>query len=321
MITAKLPSVSILIPCHNSERWLGEALSSALAQTHPPLEVIVADDGSTDRSVAIAASFAPRVCLIRRPHCGGGAARNLLLEKARGDWLQFLDADDYLLPDKISRQLEAAQTQGADVVYSPMLIRDEQRGTETLYQGASGDPVVDYIRWGPFQTSAMLWRRESLLTVGGWKLDQPVCQEHELILRLLRCGARFTCWPEAHTVYRQNHASSVSRRRPLDTIRQRMALTDELEHWLITQGRLCRKLRRELFIARMESARSSFPLDAVYARRLHRQALRAGWFFCVRSAALPLRYRLALALVGLDGAERLAAVWRRWATVGMKFLG
>lgn len=303
--------MSILIPCHNAERWLGQSIASALAQqAHVPAEVLVVDDGSTDRSAAIAASFGPRVRLIEGPHRGGGAARNLLLGEARGEWLQFLDADDYLLPEKIARQLRAARERDADVVYSPVLIRDEVQDTEAPYQGASGDPLVDYIRWGPFQTSAMLWRREALREVGGWKVDQPVCQEHELILRLFRRGARFAFYPEAQTVYRRHQAPSVSCRSPLETIRRRMALTEELEQWLTAQGRLCRELRRELFVARMESARSSFQFDPDYGRLLYRKAGRAGRFFRVRSAALPLRYRLALVFAGFDGAERLAEMWR-----------
>lgn len=303
-------SVSVLIPCYNAEVWLAQAIDSALAQTHAPLEVIVADDGSTDRSPAIAASFAPRVRLIEAPHRGGGATRNLLLEAARGEWLQYLDADDYLLPDKIEQQLRTAAQAQADIVYSPMRIRDEATGSERVYDGATGDPVIDYIRWGPFQTSAMLWRREAVVGAGGWKIDQPVCQEHELILRLLQRGARFASSPGVHTVYRQHAAPSVSRRDPLLTIRQRMALTDEFESWLAAGGRLSRELRHELFVARMESARSSFLYDRDYARLLYRRARRAGWFFRARSAALPLRYRLMLTLIGFDGAERVAALLR-----------
>jgi GT2 family glycosyltransferase len=304
------PSVSILIPCHNAERWLEQAIASALAQTHPPAEIIVVDDGSTDRSAAIAASFAPRVALIRTTRCGGGAARNRLLEASNGEWLQYLDADDYLLPEKIERQMRTAEELRADVVYSPVIIRDEASGAETLYEGASGDALLDFVRWGPFQTSAMLWRRQALLEVSGWKADQPVCQEHELILRLIQSGARFAYCPSASTVYRRHASPSVSRRDPLETIRTRMALTDDFERWLASRGLLNRELRRELFIARMESARSAFALDSGFARRLSRAALRTGCFFRVRSAALPLRYRLALVLMGFEAAERLARLRR-----------
>src|SRR5262245_44085768 len=98
------PLVSILIPCYNAERWVGQAIESALAQTWPVKEVIVVDDGSQDRSLSVIESFANRIRWQAGPNRGGNVARNELLELAQGTWLQFLDADDYLLPEKIAKQ-------------------------------------------------------------------------------------------------------------------------------------------------------------------------------------------------------------------------
>ena len=102
------PLVSILIPCFNAERWIAQAIESALAQTWPEKEVIVVDDGSTDRSLDVIRRFDGRIRWETGPNRGGNAARNRLLELARGDWLQYLDADDYLLPEKVARQVEFA---------------------------------------------------------------------------------------------------------------------------------------------------------------------------------------------------------------------
>src|SRR5262245_42280315 len=95
--------VSILIPCYNAERWIAQAIESALAQTGVEKEVIVVDDGSTDRSLDVIRQFDGHIRWETGPNRGGGASRNRLLELARGNWLQYLDADDYLLPDKIAR--------------------------------------------------------------------------------------------------------------------------------------------------------------------------------------------------------------------------
>jgi glycosyltransferase involved in cell wall biosynthesis len=100
------PLVSILIPCFNAEPWLAETLESALAQTWPNREIIVVDDGSTDGSLALAKGFGPRgVQVVTQPKAGAAAARNASLKLARGDFVQFLDADDLLAPDKIERQV------------------------------------------------------------------------------------------------------------------------------------------------------------------------------------------------------------------------
>src|SRR5438270_10693715 len=114
--------VSILIPCYNAERWVAQAIESALAQTWPIKEVIVVDDGSTDGSLDVIRSFGDRIQWETGPNQGGNAARNRLLDLARGEWLQYLDADDYLLPEKVERQIEVARHRlGCDIVFGPVV--------------------------------------------------------------------------------------------------------------------------------------------------------------------------------------------------------
>jgi len=103
----ELPLVSIILPVYNAEKHLAETLNSALNQTWPNKEVIVVDDGSTDQSVAIAKSFgAHRVKVYGQSNKRSGAARNKGLSEAKGEYIQFLDADDLLSPDKIERQIK-----------------------------------------------------------------------------------------------------------------------------------------------------------------------------------------------------------------------
>lgn len=113
-------SVSILVPCHNAERWIGEAIESALKQTWFRKEVIVVDDGSTDGSLDIIKRFGDHIRWDTGPNRGGSAARNRLLELAQGEWLQYLDADDYLLAAKIANQLAVIDTDPEiDVLLGP----------------------------------------------------------------------------------------------------------------------------------------------------------------------------------------------------------
>jgi GT2 family glycosyltransferase len=104
-----MPSlVSIIIPCYNAAQWLPQTLESALEQTWENYEIILVDDGSTDDSVAVARQFEERgVRVIEQQNRGASAARNCGLEHASGDFIQYLDADDLLSSDKITRQMEA----------------------------------------------------------------------------------------------------------------------------------------------------------------------------------------------------------------------
>ena len=104
------PLVSIIIPCYNAEQWIAECIQSALDQTWPNKEVIVIDDGSTDASLAIAQRFASDlVKVITQVNSGAAAARNRGLREAQGDYIQYLDADDLVSPDKIKTQVQLLQ--------------------------------------------------------------------------------------------------------------------------------------------------------------------------------------------------------------------
>jgi glycosyltransferase involved in cell wall biosynthesis len=102
--------VSIIIPCYNYAEYLGEAVESALAQTHRPIEVLVIDDGSTDGTGRISASYAPRgVRYHRQENAGLSAARNAGARLCRGAYLVFLDADDVLEPSYVEECLAALE--------------------------------------------------------------------------------------------------------------------------------------------------------------------------------------------------------------------
>src|SRR5262252_8996544 len=98
-----LPLVSILIPSFNAERWIRQTLESAVNQDYSHKEVILVDDGSTDRTLEIARTFESRVVrVIAQSNSGAPAARNRALAHAQGEYIQWLDADDLLAPSKIS---------------------------------------------------------------------------------------------------------------------------------------------------------------------------------------------------------------------------
>ena len=100
------PFISILIPVHNAERWLADSIRSAIAQTWRNNEIIVVDDGSTDQTLAVAQQFeSNEVRVVTQPNQGAAVARNTAFSLARGDYIQWLDADDILDPHKIERQV------------------------------------------------------------------------------------------------------------------------------------------------------------------------------------------------------------------------
>jgi len=99
------PSISVIIPVYNTEKYLAQAIKSVLEQTVQPDEIIVVDDGSTDNSVEVARQFLPKVKIITQQNAGAGAARNTGIKQASGEYLAFLDADDLWIENKLEQQL------------------------------------------------------------------------------------------------------------------------------------------------------------------------------------------------------------------------
>src|SRR5215211_2892046 len=109
---------SIVIPCYNAARYLAETLESAFTQTYTPTEIIVVDDGSTDGSVELIQTYGNRVRAEYGPNRGASAARNQGTALARGEFIQYLDADDLLTHDAIEKRVAGLRQNTADVAYS-----------------------------------------------------------------------------------------------------------------------------------------------------------------------------------------------------------
>jgi glycosyltransferase involved in cell wall biosynthesis len=307
------PQVSILIPCHNADRWIAQAIQSALDQTYPHKEVIVVDDGSTDRSLEVIQSFGDRIRWETQPNQGGNKTRNRLLELSTGEWLQYLDADDYLLPDKITQQVDdLAKSLNADVIYSPSVIEffNERSRQEVLPIPPPHDPFILLARWYLPQTGSPLWKRQAIVEVGGWKPDQPCCQEHELYLRLLMAGKQFIYCEAAGSVYRQWSESTVCKRDLSETRRRRLAIEDQLEQYLKTSGALTPTRQQAINQARFESARMVWLSDRPWASRIIAQIHQTDPTFVPSGYAAPTFYQLTYKLLGFSLAEHIAATKR-----------
>lgn len=110
--------VSVIIPTYNRSKLITRAVDSALRQTYPNCEIIVIDDGSTDDTPQVLASYEDRIKYIFQENSGHAAARNTGIRAARGQWVAFLDSDDIWLPEKLSRQIEILCSSGAKVCYT-----------------------------------------------------------------------------------------------------------------------------------------------------------------------------------------------------------
>jgi glycosyltransferase involved in cell wall biosynthesis len=216
------PLVSILIPCYCAERWLVQTIESALAQTWPHCEIILVDDGSRDGSLALARTFEPRgVRVFAQANAGASAARNRALREARGEFFQFLDADDLISPDKISTQLALLATHPAGTVASCAWGRfiNDPAATRFVDDAVCRDFVpVDFLllaaRTGAMMhPSAWLVPRAVAERAGPWDESLTLNDDGEYFCRALLASDGMAFTPVVRSYYRSGVPGSLSQRR------------------------------------------------------------------------------------------------------------
>jgi glycosyltransferase involved in cell wall biosynthesis len=310
--------VSILIPCYNADRWIAQAIESALRQTYPHKEVIVVDDGSTDSSLKIIKGFSDRIRWETGPNRGGNVARNRLLELSTGEWLQYLDADDYLLPDKLDKQIQFLRHHpNVDVIYSPHITEELSEDGIRHTPPALSDlpPPHDLwllaIQWRLPQTGGLLFRKQALIDINGWREDLKHCQDYDLYVRLLRTNKRFAYFNQAGAVYRWWCSGTVTHRKIAEIYCDRLSIQDAIEAHLSASGQLTSIRKDALNQARFEYARRIYSWDKQWAAQVASAVKQKDPHFEPSNQIAPGFYRQLYKTIGFSGAEYVAEVKRK----------
>jgi glycosyltransferase involved in cell wall biosynthesis len=246
--------VSVVIPSYNSARFVREAVESALAQTLPPVEVIVVDDGSSDDTAAALEPLSDRIRLIRQDNAGVAAARNTGIRSAHGALIAFLDADDVWIPERLARQAPLHEEDPRIGLSHCGIVEVEERLAPIAERldGLSGDRVAATMLHGQGNRlhasgSTMMLTRGAIEAVGDFDVELPPSEDWELMFRVAR-RFRIGFVAEPLVLYRQ-HAANAHRDIP--------------------------RLERSMFL----SLRKAFAIGDPSLRRLRRRAYATvhGW--------------------------------------------
>jgi glycosyltransferase involved in cell wall biosynthesis len=213
------PLVSILIPAYNAEAWIGDTIRSALGQRWQTTEIIVVDDGSTDQTLAVARRFASStVRVVAQSNQGAAASRNRALSLCQGDYVQWLDADDLLSPDKVAKQMEIRGECSKRTLLScgwgRFMYRSDRAEFTPTALWCDLSPTQWLIRkMGQhlhMQTATWLVSRELTEAAGPWDTRLIVDDDGEYFCRVLLAsdGVRFV--PEGRVFYRMSGPGRVS---------------------------------------------------------------------------------------------------------------
>lgn len=320
-------NITVAIPARNAERWIRDTIASVAAQDRrvANLRVVLVDDASSDGTMAIAAqalrdSGLPHDLIANKEALGPAACRNRCWRSAAdADWIQFLDADDLLAPDKLTVQTRVVSSAGPDVavVYSPWssLIWASgawRHATQTRRPSIGEDAACDILADANFiATGSQLFRRDWLLRVGGYVEGHHYVEDVELLLRLALAGGRLAEAPSATPLFfYRRHASSLTGT-PSDgfiegCIRNaNFAQRGWADGGMLTEARRSRLAEIHDMAARHYAGRdrAAFDqaVDALLTLRPDFRPTARNWL------------RVAIALAGYRRATWMAAHLRKWA--------
>ena len=303
------PLVSVVIPVYNGEPFIADCLQSVHEQTYRPLEVIVVDDGSTDRSLEIVKRSPGEIKIITQQHRDVSGARNAGIREAAGAYIALLDQDDLWRPDKLIKQIDVfRQHPEIDLVFTDLIKffpsgkRHHAADKDRLARSLTDDNLfAKLVRKNVLMPSSVMARRKSILDAGLFDEAFKTCGDYELWLRMAALGMKFRYLPEPLTLYR-HHGQNTSRQTAIMHADRVMAIEKAFGHPKLPQRHL--PLQRQALAAAYALGAHTFFSIRAYEKFLEnaRRALAYDWR--VASPKLVSRYLRSWLFARMGRARR-----------------
>ena len=311
--------VSIIIPCFNNERFIAESINSCLSQTYDEIEIIVVDDGSTDDSKSVIENYGDRVKLIAIENSGACKARNIGLEASEGEWIKFLDGDDFLDHNTIKNQINHADSiDNSKIPFGNNLNTDESgkiiaRHTFGKYKGLVKNGFSAGIIVDPCQTASPLILKKMLKKIKGFREELPRYQERDLFFRLVNEGFEFeygsydTVMVRQHTSPDRMGASKVFEKEPYYFLN---VISDHLESIKRDNQKKTSDIRNALQYQLMLFGRNL--IKEGFSKEAHHYFKKAKEIGSLSNSLMGTFYNLTYIAAGPILAERIADMARRF---------
>ena len=212
-----LPKVSVIIPCYNSASFVTDAIDSVMQQTYKELEVIAVDNNSTDNTWSVLEvereKYNEKLTILKELNPGAPAARNKGLNTATGKYIQFLDADDILFPQKIEHQVSLFEKEAGAAFMASAYADQDMKGNlkEKLIKVDHVNNWCNLIYSELGRTSANFWKKENLNEVEGWDESLSSSQEYDLMFRLMKNKQHVIVDNVVNTIRRERATGQISK--------------------------------------------------------------------------------------------------------------
>ncbi len=207
----KYPKVSVIIPLYNQKLYVSEAINSIISQTYENIEIIVVNDGSTDCPEKVLEQFKGKITVINQKNSGLSGARNAGILKSKGEYIQFLDADDLLFPEKISRQINEIIDNKGVIPYCEIEVLNDNDG---IISTRTTDDYKDiysnyYLFWEPYPTPihSLLFDRDIFNEFGFFDEDLKANEDRCFLAKLAYFGIKFKFTKFKGGLYRKHQFS------------------------------------------------------------------------------------------------------------------
>ena len=304
--------ISVVIPCYNSAGHIGRCLDSVLAQALQPAEIICVNDGSTDNTLDILNDYkkkhASLISVIDQPNSGAGKARNSGVQRATGEFIQFLDADDELLRDKLLVQSGIAASASADLIVGSSIRVTGQ--VEEKTNAVSDDSWVNLIAGRLGNTCSNLFRKSSIMEVAGWNEELRSSQEADLMFRLLCNGAQVKYDLTINTRVHVRKRDSISAGDNSGNLERYIRLRYRIYEWLKQHDMLTAERKSSLMAVLLGSLRMLYRFDRSKAVKLHDSLYKPN-FDVHSSVQNSSAYVFLYRTFGFAGAQRLLSLTGR----------
>ena len=313
--------VSVIIPCYNVEEYIEECINSVLLQTYEYIEIICVDDGSSDGTVPkirkLQSSSNADIRLIETQNRGASAARNTGLQYATGEYIQFLDADDILLPEKIEHGINLIKNNSCMISFVVGdCIRRYYNGTEQIIRA---DPRSHWygllgIRLG--NTCSNLWSKKVLEEVSGWDETLISSQEYDLMFRMLQNEPVIIYDRELNTIIRHREAKSISQTNISENRLIALKLRQRIYKYLSEKNLFSEDLKQHYYQLLFTDIRTLFTYDRAEAIRQYKQLLPDD-FLPLYDTYYQKSYRQLFKLIGFKHTQ---IIWNGYLKFRSKFV-
>jgi len=299
--------VSIVIPCYNVEDYIEECILSVLSQKYSDIEIFCVDDGSKDDTVLkiknLQKNYGDKIRLIEQTNRGASAARNTGLKYANGEFIQFLDADDLLLPGKIENQInliENCDQKPALVVGD--YIRKYHTGFETEVRADRRSYWYGILGIRLGITSSNLWEKNVLDRVKGWDETLISSQEYDLIFRILKTEPYVVYDNSLTTIVRRRETNSIHRTNMKENRIIAIGLRQNIFDYLVREEKLNPDLEEYYYESTFKVIQTLFKFDKEEALKWYKRELPKN--FIPRDTSLNKKWYITLyKIMGFKNAQ------------------